>query len=196
MEKSERIQSLKKRLAISKCNHKIEIMKEDLKGAHSYCKDIGLSGQVTGPLIEYYIQNKYGMIKNKSSSCNGDLQYKQINYEIKVSTGGTENNKFNYVQLRMNHDCQYILTAYYLHEYNVDEEGELFIFKLTKPDIKKIIVNHGGYAHGTIEKLGKITEEDLETLNNKEYAIRPKYGDKCWNDLLQFRIQEIQVQCN
>ena len=29
------------------------------------------------------------------------------------------------------------------------------------------------------------------TINNKEYAIRPKYGDKCWNELLSFRVDEI-----
>ena len=28
-------------------------------------------------------------------------------------------------------------------------------------------------------------------INDKEYAIRPKYGGKCWNELLQFRVQEI-----
>ena len=43
-----------------------------------------------------------------------------------------------------------------------------------------------------IKKLGIITEEELENpTNNKEYAIRPKYGDKCWYELLKFRIHEI-----
>ena len=44
----------------------------------------------------------------------------------------------------------------------------------------------------TKQKLGEITEEDLEkSSNEKEYAIRPKYGDKCWNELLHFRVHEI-----
>jgi hypothetical protein len=184
---------LKHILGLSKRNHRIEIMKQpNIKRAHIYCKIHQLSGQVSGPLIEYYIQSKYEMSKNHASLCIGDLQHNQTNIEIKISNGGKENNKFNYVQLRMNHSCEYILTAYYIHEDNIETEGELFIFKLNKADMKKIILKYGGYAHGTIQKLGAITEADLENpANDKEYAIRPKYGDKCWNELLQFRIQEI-----
>jgi len=186
-------EKLKYILGISQCNHKIEIMKEDnIKHAHIYCKINQLSGQVSGPLIEYYIKTKYCMEKNNASLCLGDLQHNQVNFELKISTGGKENNRFNYVQLRMNHDCVYIFTAYYLCEDNIDNEGELFIFKLNKDDIKKLILSYGGYAHGTVQKLGKITEIELSnTANDKEYAIRPKYGDKCWNELLSFRVDEI-----
>jgi len=184
---------LKHILETSICNHKIEIMKElNIKGAHIYCKIHQLAGQISGPLIEHYIKSKYGMKKNNSSLCNGDLSHNQRNYEIKVSNGGKEHNKFNYVQMQMNHECEYILTAYYINNDNIEIEGELFIFKLTKINIKKLILKYGGYAHGTKQKLGEITEEDLENpQNDKEYTIRPKYGDKCWNELLQFRVDEI-----
>ena len=150
-------------LLASKINHKKEIMKEpDIKEAHIYCKiKHELSGAVTGPLIENYIKNKNGMIKNNSSLCIGDLHHAQTNLEIKVSTGGKDNNKFNYVQLRMNHSCEYILTAYYMNDDNVETKGELFIFRLTKRDIRELIFKYGGYAHGTIKKLGKITEKEL-----------------------------------
>jgi len=184
---------LKKILNTPSLNYKIEIMKEDnLKQAHIYCKIHKLSGQVSGPLIEHFIKQKYKMIKNNSSLCKGDLLHNDKNIEIKTSNGGKENNKFNYVQLRMNHCCEYIFTSYYLHYDNVETYGELFIFKLVKKDIKTLILKYGEYAHGTKIKLGEITEEDLEnTTNDKEYAIRPKYGDKCWNELLNFRVQEI-----
>jgi hypothetical protein len=180
-------------LGLSKCNHKLQILKvSDIKKAHIYCKENILSGQVSGPLIEHYIQHKYQMTKNNASLCIGDLQFNGNNLEIKVSNGGKDNNKFNYVQLRMNHTCDYILTAYYIHESNIDSLGELFIFKLNKKDIQYMVLKHGGYAHGTIQKLGRISETDLETAaNDKEYAIRPKYGDKCWLDLLKFRIADI-----
>ena len=132
------------------------------------------------------------MVKNNPRLCIGDLYYKQTNIEIKFSNGGKENNKFNYVQLRMNHNCGYVLTAYYINYDNIESDGELFIFKLDKIDMKKMIFKYGYYAHGTIKKLGIITEEELENpTNNKEYAIRPKYGDKCWYELLKFRIHEI-----
>lgn len=186
-------EKLKNILGISNCNHKVEIMKEtDIKRAHIYCKINQLSGQVSGPLIEHYIKNKYGMEKNNASLCKGDLQHNQINFEIKISNGGKENNKFNYVQLRMNHDCVYIFTAYYISIDNVENEGELYIFKLNKKELKDLIYKYGGYAHGTVQKLGKITEDDLDNQeNDKEYAIRPKYGDKCWADLLNYRVQDI-----
>lgn len=186
---------LKHILNISKCDHRLEILNQpDLKQAHIYCKINQLSGQVSGPLLEFYIKRKYNMTKNSSSSCIGDLQYNHTNFEIKISNGGKYHNKFNYVQLRINHDCEYILTAYYINEDNIETYGELFIFKLNKFNIRTLIMKYGGYAHGTKSKLGEITETDLEnTTNDKEYAIRPTYGDKCWMELLQFRIQEICI---
>ena len=183
---------LRQVLKLSRCNHKKEVLKQsNLKTAHIYCKINHLSGQIAGPLIEYYIQNKYKMTKNKSSLCIGDLQKKKVNYEIKVSTGGKENNKFNYVQLRLNHKCEYLLTAYYIDDDNIKQLGELFIFKLNKLNMKKLILKFGGYAHGTIKKLGTITAKDLNDKNTKEYAIRPTYGDTCWKELLKFRIEDI-----
>ena len=94
----------------------------------------------------------------------------------------------------MNHNCEYILTAYYIDYTNLDNLGELFIFKINKDDIKPLILQYGGYAHGTIGELGEITMDDLNLANNpKEYALRPKYCDKCWNELLNFRIDEIGI---
>jgi hypothetical protein len=175
--------------------HIINIMKlKTLKEAHIYCKYNNLSGQFTGPILEKFIKNKYNMIKNNASSCNGDLKCNEINVEIKASNGGKDNNKFNFVQLRMNHDCEYIFTAYYIDYCNLDDLGELFIFRLNKENIKNLILKYGGYAHGTIGELGVISLDDLNDVNNqKEYALRPKYGDKCWNELLNFRVDEIII---
>ena len=51
------IRQLQSVLMQSSINHKTEIMKEpDIKFAHIYCKINKLSGQVSGPLIEYYIK--------------------------------------------------------------------------------------------------------------------------------------------
>tara|TARA_Y200000002_G_scaffold382452_1_gene399577 strand:+ start:13463 stop:14047 length:585 start_codon:yes stop_codon:yes gene_type:complete len=179
-------------LNLSKVNHSDEILKEEsVKHAHIYCKINQLSGQVTGPLIESYIKEKYNMIKNNASLCIGDLQHNNVNIEVKASNGGKNNKKFNFVQLRMNHSCEYLLTAYHISEENIEQMGELFMFKIKKDTLRDLIFQFGGYAHGTIEKLGKITIEDLQDVtNDKEYAIRPSYGDKCWNALLPFRVEE------
>lgn len=190
---------LKLILDSSKVNHKEEILKrETLKDAHIYCKLNNLSGQEAGPLIETYMKEKFNMEKNDPSDCKGDMMVSGLitnetpaneNVEIKISNGGKDNNKFNYVQLRLNHDCNYIFTAYYLDYTNLNQTGELFVFYLNKTIIKELISKYGSYAHGTIKKLGKISKKDLDSSSNtKEYALRPKYGDKCWNDLLRFRI--------
>lgn len=176
-------------------SHKDNILKcKTIKDAHIYCKINNLSSQCSGILIEEFIKNKYNMKKNKSSLCIGDLKYNNTNIEIKISNGGKKNNKFNYVQLRVNHICDYILTAYYISKENLDSLGELFIFKLKKEDIKTLILKYGHYAHGTIMNNGSITQDNLNDNKNKnEYAIRPKYGDKCWNELLKFRIDENRI---
>jgi hypothetical protein len=179
----------------NRINHKIEIIKETcLKDAHIYCKVNNLCGQITGPLIEQYIENKYKMLKNNKSSCVGDLQHNSTNYEIKVSNGGKTNNCFNFVQLRMNHRCEYLLSAFYLNKDNIESLGELFVFRLNKDNIKSLIELYGGYAHGTKNKLGAITRKELDNEeNDKEYALRPRYNNKCWKSLLQFRIDEVNI---
>jgi len=181
---------LKHILDSSKTNHKKEILNQDnLKEAHIYCKINNLSGQISGPLIENYIKTKYNMLKNNPSNCIGDLNCNEKNIEVKISNG---NKNFNYVQLRMNHNCEYIFTAYHLDYTNLNQAGELFIFRLKKEDIKKLIIKYGSYAHGTIKKLGQICKQDVDKTDNiKEYALRPKYGDKCWKELLQYRITDI-----
>jgi hypothetical protein len=186
-------QKLKYVLEFSKINHKHEILKQsNLKLAHVYCKIHNLSGQISGPLIENYIQHKYQMKKNNSSKCIGDLSINNINYEVKISLGGKDHNKFNFVQLRMNHLCDYFLIAYYISKENLNNFGELYIFHLDKENLKHIILKYGSYAHGTIEKLGSITITDLNNnTNDKEYSIRPRYNDECWNTLLQYRKNDL-----
>ena len=186
------VKELRNILNRSKIVHKNKILcLSTIKEAHIYCKINSLSGQLSGPLIEEFIQKKYNMIKNSASLCTGDLRHNNTDLEIKASNGGKDNNKFNFVQIRMNHTCEYLFTAYYINNYNIDNLGELYMFKLTKDEIKNIIFHHGSYAHGTIKKNGPITHGDLDNPNNiKEYALRPKYDGDCWNILLKFRIYE------
>jgi hypothetical protein len=117
------------------------------------------------------------------------------NSEIKVSLGGTIHTKFNYVQIRPLHDCDnYILTAYHLSYENVENSGELYIFKVPNKDMKILLLSYGHYAHGTVKEHGKITSECLEdTQNKKEFALRPSFNDKCWKSLIEYRIQEYEL---
>ena len=189
---AQQVLALRKLLTKSTVDHGEEVMLcESLKAAHVYCKTNSLPGQITGPLIERYMRDAFQMTKIKASACAGDLRCEGVNYELKISNGGTKNNKFNYVQLRMTHECEYILTAYYLDESNVNQMGELFVFRLDKKAMRQLILAHGSYAHGTKKVLGAISEEDLSRNDNqKEYVLRPVYDDACWKALLKHRVPE------
>lgn len=193
MDKPERVKRLMDHLTFTNVKHEIHIMKlNTLKDAHVYCVIHNVSAQQYGPLLEKFIQIKFNYTKNKAESCIGDCFKDGKNSEIKVSLGGTTHTKFNYVQIRPSHDCEfYILTGYHLSIENVDSEGELYIFKIPKIEIKKLIVSYGGYAHGTIKEHGLITIDSLNDEKSvKEYALRPSINDKCWNSLMPFRISE------
>ena len=165
----------------------------DLHHAFIYCKINNINCPASGTMLEKYIKTKYEFT-GASNETAGDVCGHSSGIEIKISLGGKLHNKFNYVQLRMNHDCSYVLIAYYLSKKNVKKLGEVFIFRIEKEQLKSIILKYGGYAHGTIKKLGPITIEDLNNdNNNKEYAIRPKYDDKCWIELMRYRIHEIDL---
>ena len=193
MDKTERVKRMREHLALSKVNHEDQVMKlATLKEAHTYCVIHNVSAQQYGPLLERFIRTKFNYIKNKAEDCNGDCSKDGKNSEVKVSLGGATHTKFNFVQIRPSHDCEtYILTAYNLSSENVESEGELYIFKVSKEDIKKIVVSFGGYAHGTIKEHGKITIESLnDEKSTKEYALRPTINDACWKTLLPFQIPE------
>jgi len=196
MNKTARVEKLKEHLMLSKIKHEEIVMQlSSLKDAHVYCVMYGLSAQQYGPLLEKYIMLKFGYIKNKAEHCTGDCSKNGKNSEIKVSLGGANHTKFNFVQIRPSHDCdEYILTAYHLSSENVETEGELYIFKVPKEEIKKIIVSYGGYAHGTIKEHKNITIDSMnDTKSIKEYALRPSINDECWKALLEYRIPESRL---
>jgi len=193
MTKEERVHKLKEHLAYASVKHETRIMKlSTLKDAHIYCVLYSVSAQQYGPLLERFIRTKFNYVKNSANECTGDCSKNGMNSEVKVSVGGATHAKFNFVQIRPAHDCDnYILTAYHLCNDNVDDEGELYIFKISKDAIKKIIVSHGGYAHGTIKEHGVITNDSIEdNYVIKEYALRPAVNDECWKAMLPFRISE------
>lgn len=168
-----------------------------MKDAIIYCKINHLPTQYTGPIIEKYIKHKYNLHKHLPSRCRGDLQAPSgTHLEIKVSGGGKQHNKFNFVQIRLNHNCDYLLLAYYLSKDNLHESGEMFIFCIPKEDMKNIILQYGHYAHRTCRELGIISKTNIaRDIEKKEYSIRPTFGDACWKLLLPFRINESSLRC-
>lgn len=190
----ENVNKLKEHLSGRYLNHDFEIMKEStLKNAHIYCIVNNISAQQYGPLIEKYIITKCNYKKNHASECTGDCANGSVNIEVKASLGGATHNKFNYVQIRISQNINiYLLTAYHLTAENVENEGELYVFKIPKENMKDIIAKFGGYAHGTIKEHGVITSQSIEEDDNKkEYAIRPTFGSNCWKALLKYRDRDV-----
>jgi len=185
----ERVRLLKLFLTQTKVDHEeIMLRLTSLKDAHVYCVLNQLSAQQYGPLLEKFIRKKFGYVKNKSTACTGDASKDGKNSEIKVSLGTATRDKFNFVQIRPAHNCDiYVLTAYYLSLDNVDSEGELYIFKVPKEEINRLVVSFGGYAHGTLKEHGTVDS------TNKEYALRPRRNDGCWHALLPFRVPETDL---
>lgn len=176
--------------------HLTNILQErTLHDAHIYCVLNGLSAQKFGPLLERYIIHTFGLAKNSASDCTGDCKVNDANTEIKVSLGGQTHNKFNYVQIRVHHDVShYLLTAFTLSLENVNQAGELFVFWVSHTEMLSLLLNHGTYAHGTKKTNGPIGADSLRDTNNtKEYALRTKVGDTCWNALQAFRITESEL---
>lgn len=177
-------------------NHEKNILSTNsFKHAHLYCKINKLPNNSFGMHLEKYVTQRYNYKHHKSADGNGDFGTQSgRNIEIKSSLGGSKNNQFNYLQIRFFQDVDYILTAFYVSKENIENEGELFIFSLPKEDMKNIVLKFGHYAHGTKNELPPIT---MERLNDPSirllYAIRPRYGGKCWNELLKYRIDDLPI---
>ena len=165
-----------------------------LKRAHIYCVVNAVSSQKYGPLLEKFIIARHRMTRTRASAAAGDCSRGESggSVEIKASLGGASHAKFNYVQIRPGHCVdEYVFTAFHLTAENCRGEGELYVFKIGKKALMDVVALYGGYAHGTIKKLGPITSESIrEPSNTKEYALRPSFGDKCWRALIPFRIPE------
>ncbi len=94
-----------------------------------------------------------------------------------------------------NHNVDYYLLTAYLDKNNYKNKGELFIYLVDKITMMDILLHHGSYALGTIKELGEITLESLKDVqSNKEYCIRPTYGDKCWYLLSNSKVKTTRIE--
>ena len=136
-----------------------------------------------GPLLETYIKNLFSLKKpiNRISGDGRSLNDKNI--EIKVSLGDLKG-RFNFVQIRPDHDIDYyIFMCYNVHD---DELGKIYWFLCPSKQLYELLPRYGCYAHGTIQKLGKIVMTNIYG-HNYEYAIRPNpvNNTSLWNKLIE-----------
>ena len=160
-----------------------------IKDAHAFAKIYRINPNRMGTILQAYVQRSNHFKPNDAKYCIGDFAIPKRNIEIKCSLGGCEHNQFNFVQIRLSHVCDYLLTAYLLTAENIEEEGELFLFYVPKENMRTLVLEYGGYAHGTVKAQGKICAENLQS--HFLYAIRPKFGTPRWNALMPFRIENV-----
>ena len=149
-----------------------------------------LSSQST--TIEDFIKEQL-LIEDKLNETSGDGHKNGDNYEFKVSVHGKEQ-KFNFVQIRPRHNIDYYIFITY-NIYNNDDLGEAHIFKIPSENLYNLLPEYGGYAHGTMELQGEITNESIYN-NEYEYALRVDRGikkkdskaHKLWNELLKYEV--------
>ena len=151
-----------------------------------------------GVLIEHYICATTAYTPNSSSACIGDATKGGAHYEFKVSLGGKTFNKFNYVQIRINHNVHYyLLIALHLSTANVmhssTHDGDLYIFKVSHTAMLALLRVYGQYAHGTVAKYGPVKDSlnVAPETNEREFALRPAYGSACWLALMPHRVTEL-----
>ena len=131
-------------------------------------------------------------ISKSVNETSGDGCKNGINYEIKVSLHA-KNSKFNFVQIRPDHSIDfYILIGYNMYD-ETCSVGKAYILKIPSNDMYNLVVEYGGYAHGTCEKLGNITINNIKG-RNCEYALRCDPNNKngknyeLWKKLMNYEV--------
>ena len=132
---------------------------------------------------------KIGRPLNETS---GDGHKNGKNYELKFSLH-TKDGGFNFVQIRPDHTVDYYLVGgYNLFE---GEIGKAYICKVPAEKIYELLPEYGGYAHGTISKLGKITCDNIKG-RGCEFALRPNANaadgtkkKRLWNELMKYEVE-------
>lgn len=156
-----------------------------------------LSSNQWAPIMEEHIMEIFGIRKKKNNTSGDGNTNKNFNIEIKVSLG-TDNGQVNFVQIRPDHDVDYyILLVYNLHE---EQLGKVHWFLCKSQELYHLIPEYGGYAHGTTEKLGKITLDNIHG-RNCEYCLRPNPKAKettkpklLWNRMVElFEVSEEDI---
>jgi len=129
-----------------------------------------LSANQWSVIMESHIKGRFNIGKpNNCVSGDGCSIINGINVEIKVSLGDSQG-QMNFVQLRPDHKIDYyLLLAYNLFESTM---GSVYWFLCRADDLYELVPLYGSYAHGTIEKLGVITSDNMKG-RNCEYCLRP-----------------------
>jgi len=156
-----------------------------------------LSSNQWSVLMENFIKEKFNISKRNNNVSGDGITTKDYNIEIKVSLG-TDNGQVHFVQIRPDHKVDYyLMLVYNVHEGDL---GKIYWLLCNADELYALLPEYGGYAHGTVERLGKITSDNI-CGRNCEYALRPnpmsKRGTKArrlWDTMVDmFGVNEEDV---
>ena len=123
----------------------------------------------------------------------GDGMKNGVNYEIKVSIHDTKC-KTNIRQIRPHHNVDfYIIMAFNVF---VGDRGEAYIFKVPSDKIYDLVLEYGGYTHGTVKRNGVITAESIRdkstdfeySLSADSNASNSSKSKKLWIELMEYSV--------
>lgn len=168
----------------------VELIQEepDLTNKCIYCREY-LPAQSTDMET---IMKKDLRIGPPINATSGDGCKNNIHYEIKYS-GHSKMSQLNFVQIRPDHNVDYYIFVGY-NMYDDMVKGKAYIFKIPSHIVYDLVVKFGGYAHGTVGQLGKITYDNLKG-RHCEYALRCNPNVKkgknklLWDELLKYETE-------
>lgn len=132
-------------------------------------------------------------LSNALCNNSGDCIKNGTKYEIKVSVHD-EKCKVNIRQIRPHHDIDfYLIVTFNLYE---GTKGKAYIFKIPSNIIYDLVVDYGGYTHGTVSKNGIISKNSIGDKSKLyEYSLSPdpnaengNKSKKLWNEFLKYEV--------
>lgn len=182
----ERVQKLK-----AKTINDPKVTKQLMINAQTLLEKCILNREYSSPTSDVFEQViKHDLqLENAPDKMSGDASKNGFNIEIKCSTHA-KHSKFNFVQIRPNHNVQwYLFVGYNL--WHANALGKEYLFKIPSEDLYNMVVEHGGYAHGSKMVKPAITLTTMKG-NGYEYALRvnPNVGKRVlWKKLLKYKVE-------
>lgn len=148
-----------------------------------------LPSQSYGEVLNTWFRKKYNWSKIPAENRSGDDKvFETYNVETKISLCD-DGKVCHYVQIRLTHNIDF----YFLPTYNF-ETDKTHYFLLNKKQMEDLILEYGGYAHGTKSEKGST----VNNISNAdiEYALRPNIKSKgisLWKKLCLYEIGENDI---
>lgn len=171
---------------VSQVKQQIKNITQDAREACVHCRAY-LRPQSFGQTLEMFIKRKF-KLQDKVNETSGDAASAIGNIEIKVSLGDKDGG-WCMQQIRPHHNVDFYLGMFY----SLNEDRVYFIL-IPHNEINKLVMEFGGFAHGTKNKKGKmvIDSEDEFGLFFNKYKENTR-SFRLWEKIKQFELSEEEL---